>query len=211
MTNAQSTVVPFGKHKGRTVDEIAATDPAYLEWLAGQNWLAERFAAIHAAITAGGEIADTPEHNAIQARFLDLQFRVAFMLAADRAELERCMNPKRWDGSRWVAETDTAAEVLEHVAFEQRNIDVVMGPKDTAWFHAEIKPAMGDDYPAVMRQVGRNGVRYLLIDRYTGAGVPFNTVRAMFLANNVRLVMVAEVEAKMVEAAGLLKSEAPGG
>lgn len=201
MTNPQSTVVPFGKHKGRTVDEIAATDPAYLEWLAGQNWLAERFAAIHAAITSGAEIADTPEHNAIQARFLDLRFRVAFMLAAAPEHLRRTMEPGRWD-----TEGLSVAEALAFVLFERNNVDVTMGPNSSAWFTIEIKPAMGDDYPAVMRQVGRNRVIYLLIDRYTGVGVPLQTVRAMFLANNVQLVTVAEVEAKMTEAAGMLAS-----
>ena len=32
----QSTVIPFGKHKGQTFDEVPL---AYLDWLIGQEWL----------------------------------------------------------------------------------------------------------------------------------------------------------------------------
>ncbi len=33
--------LPFGKHKGQTLDEIAETDDGlkYLDWLVGQHWL----------------------------------------------------------------------------------------------------------------------------------------------------------------------------
>jgi hypothetical protein len=76
-------VIPFGKHKGATVAELLEQDPAYAQWLLGQGWLAERFAELHAAIVArGAGTDDTPEHNAIQARFLDPVFRAAFLQSA---------------------------------------------------------------------------------------------------------------------------------
>lgn len=43
-------VVPFGKHKGRTVAELLTHDPSYAEWITNQGWVAERFAELHAAI-----------------------------------------------------------------------------------------------------------------------------------------------------------------
>lgn len=71
-------IVPFGKHQGLTVAELVVRDPAYVEWLLGQSWLAQRFAKLHEAIiTRGAAPDDTPEHNQIQARFLDPTFRAA--------------------------------------------------------------------------------------------------------------------------------------
>jgi hypothetical protein len=76
-------VVPFGKYKGQTVAELLATDPQYADWLLAQGWLSQRFAELHAAIMSRGAGSDdTPEHNALQARFLSEDFRAAFLLAA---------------------------------------------------------------------------------------------------------------------------------
>lgn len=75
-------VLPFGKHKGTTVAELLAKDPAYAEWVVNQGWVAERFAELHAAILSRGAVSDdSPEHNAIQVRFLDETFRLAFLLS----------------------------------------------------------------------------------------------------------------------------------
>jgi uncharacterized protein (DUF3820 family) len=43
-------VMPFGKHKGRLLQEILVDDPPYLEWLAEQEWFRTEFAALHAVI-----------------------------------------------------------------------------------------------------------------------------------------------------------------
>lgn len=78
-----AVVVPFGKHKGTTVAELLVRDPQYADWLMAQGWLAERFAGLHAAILSRGSAPDdTPEHNAIQVRFLDPAFCAAFLIAA---------------------------------------------------------------------------------------------------------------------------------
>lgn len=78
-------VLPFGKHKGSTVAELLVRDPAYAEWIVAQGWVAERFAELHAAIlTRGAGSDDSPEHNAIQVRFLDPEFQFACVLAARR-------------------------------------------------------------------------------------------------------------------------------
>jgi hypothetical protein len=85
-----AVVVPFGKHKGATVAELLTQDPQYAEWLLAQGWIAERFAELHAAImTRGAGTDDTPEHNALQVRFLDPVFCAAFVLAANPAALGR--------------------------------------------------------------------------------------------------------------------------
>ncbi len=43
---AKTVLMPFGKHKGKTVDQIAETDQGlkYLDWLAGEEWVSGRIA-----------------------------------------------------------------------------------------------------------------------------------------------------------------------
>jgi uncharacterized protein (DUF3820 family) len=33
-----SNIVPFGKYKGRLIEELLLDDPGYLQWLSGQEW-----------------------------------------------------------------------------------------------------------------------------------------------------------------------------
>lgn len=65
------TVVPFGKYKGQPV-ELLLADTGYREWAMAQPWFRERYPAIYqVVINYGCEPVDTPEHNAMQASFLD--------------------------------------------------------------------------------------------------------------------------------------------
>jgi hypothetical protein len=69
-----SEIVPFGKYKGQPV-EVLANDRGYLDWLTAQAWFRERYAGIYTLIVNNfGEPTETPEHNALQARFLDEDF-----------------------------------------------------------------------------------------------------------------------------------------
>lgn len=69
-----SVVVPIGKYKGQPV-EVMLADTSYCEWFAAQPWAQERHVAIYNIITgARPDISETPEHNALQAKFLDDAF-----------------------------------------------------------------------------------------------------------------------------------------
>jgi hypothetical protein len=195
-------VIPFGKHKGRTVAEVLATDPQYADWLSLQGWVAERFVELHAAIVTRGAVSDdSPEHNLIQARFLDPLFRVAFLLAAS----------EHYDKTVPLIR-DRAGT---YVQFEVRGVDVVLVDEGYV-FGIEIKPSLGDDFPSVMRQMrrlsaphiqddGSRGlqVKYLVIDRFA-AVVPLESVREMFKANGMFLITVREIEAEIPNARALL-------
>jgi uncharacterized protein (DUF3820 family) len=43
-------VMPFGKYKGRLLEEIFVDDPSYLDWLAGQDWFRTEFEGLYAAV-----------------------------------------------------------------------------------------------------------------------------------------------------------------
>lgn len=71
MPSSEKNIIPFGKYRGKPV-EVLLGDAAYTEWLRGQGWVAERFPAIHTLIINNfGDPSETPEHNALQLRFLD--------------------------------------------------------------------------------------------------------------------------------------------
>lgn len=74
MSDSRKNIIPFGKYKGQTIDILLA-DEKYAEWLAAQQWFRERFTDLFKALTAIGTQADTPEHNRMQARFLDESYR----------------------------------------------------------------------------------------------------------------------------------------
>ncbi len=66
------TLMTFGKHKGKPVDEVVAIDPDYVRWLLAQDWFAKKNPVIHqTVINLNQEPAETPAHNALQALFLD--------------------------------------------------------------------------------------------------------------------------------------------
>jgi len=70
-TGEERQVVPFGKYKGRLVEELLG-DRAYCEWLTAQSWFKERFQNVYMLIVNyGGQPEESPEHNAFQAIFLE--------------------------------------------------------------------------------------------------------------------------------------------
>jgi hypothetical protein len=74
-TSDDDVVMPFGKYRGRSVIEVMAIDPQYVEWLKTQDWFTVKFVRIYnIVVQAGRPPEDTPEHNAIQVRFLDDEF-----------------------------------------------------------------------------------------------------------------------------------------
>jgi hypothetical protein len=66
----------------------------------------------------------------------------------------------------------------------------------------ELKPAIGDDYPAVLRQMKANsrrgnervpGYKVLVFDRFTAVGATIDQVKAIFNASGFTVLSIAEV------------------
>lgn len=264
---AAALVLPFGKHKGLTVAEVLAKDPGYAEWLTAQGWLAERFAELHAAIaTRGKDGDDTPEHNAMQVKFLDPLYRVACILAAFPGRLtkvrqdmqqgtmewaEAAVRKAEYDRRQWFskpdpetgqdyhgylrnrpdyaergAEADATLRATEDrlaqakaslpmlattVAFEVRGVDVVIreGFGFGSEIGVELKPSMGDDFPAVMRQMQRNNSRVLVVKGFSGTTVAEPLVRQMFGASGFILLFERDIEAEIANARGITDVDPP--
>src|SRR6202008_387495 len=76
-------IVPFGKYQGQRV-EVLLADQGYLQWVISQpglmTMLQTRYPAMFNIITTGAPTSqDTPEHNKLQAMFLERDFQYAFL------------------------------------------------------------------------------------------------------------------------------------
>jgi hypothetical protein len=184
-TIATPNVVPFGKYRGQPV-EVLRQDQNYLDWLAGQEGIRRQYPWIFAVTAAP---ADTPEHNHYQALFLDREFA---------EDVYRACRGHAWgDGYE-----DGEERPPMPVSFEQgmevpsgygsRRIgpaDVQLGYCNYNPVRIEIKPAVGDDYPSVLRQMLLNlcGVLYLV--NYTGTGVTIEQMKEIFARSGVRVLL----------------------
>jgi hypothetical protein len=178
-----SGIVPFGKYKGQPV-EVLIGDVEYCEWLASQPWFRDRFAAIHQVIiNYGQQPTETPEHNEMQAWFLD-------DAVCRRAALAIC--PEAFDAAQYPPHQpplERDAEICDR-RFEEAGWDVAyrMGWEN---FLVECKPLLGDDYPAVLRQVlprQTHGWRAVVVRRYQFERVGWEQVREIFRGSLIRLI-----------------------
>jgi uncharacterized protein (DUF3820 family) len=62
MMTDSTHVVPFGKYKGRLIEELLIDDPAYLQWLAGQDWFRTKFTVLHQTIINRGSEPEETLH-----------------------------------------------------------------------------------------------------------------------------------------------------
>jgi hypothetical protein len=252
---SEGKIIPFGKYKGHSIEQIAGRDPAYLQWLMGQSWFVERFQNLSVTINNFGPAPqETPEHNAMQVRFLDREYQLAFLWAYGSFGTfrrtyvlpgnHRCeVRPDDYECPRFPTHREAVArawaerkmcrdahdrlkqgenvfDVQCNIEFEAHNIDVLLrstirldlgrpgpyGPFRTHErnFAIEIKPTLGDDYPAVLRQISRQyeqvrhtGWRYrpvLLVREYHGAGATFDQVCEFFKTRGIHLMLEKWVE-----------------
>lgn len=184
-------LVPFGKYKDRPVEDMLA-DGDYMAWLEAQPWFRDRFGHLLAGRDADAA-SRTPVHNRLQTLFLERPYRRAFIAAAGSLLASPDFHP---------AHCAVIFERSERYGGGSRHADV--------WFQEftplgdgfvqlevwlEIKPVVADDYPAVIRQMRRNGSEYLFVDRYTGDGATEAQFVAMFRAGNLTVVFKRDVDA----------------
>jgi hypothetical protein len=186
-------VVPFGKYKGKPLEALAQ-DSQYCEWLTQQDWFRARYPAIHTLIiNYFGQPEETPEHNALQALFVDEVFQRRFVAHA----LGGLKNIK-----------------IVNVEFEVNGFDVLIRCADSPSgynrreVYIECKPSVGDDYPAILRQMNSANKRslgtklalFIGVGGYVGTGATLEQVRAIFKSCEIAIVFEEEVRAMAVEA-----------
>lgn len=156
-------IVPFGKYRNQPV-ELMVQDASYMDWLLAQDWFKSRYQSLYMVVVNNGQApSETPEHNLLQNLFLDEDYYPRF--------LEHLFAVTRRSGQNWLPLT------IYTIEFEVDGMDVyvsVEGDKEVRdWYgsidephylkpktevafgeiYIEIKPTLGDDYPAVLRQM----------------------------------------------------------
>lgn len=123
MTEPQGKIVPFGKYKGQPVEALVH-DRQYVEWLTAQPWFKEKFQPIYnLVINNFGEPSETPEHNAMQALFLDDEYVVAVGMAtgADLRAYATCEHRVQEIGQRLASLAEAASN---QIANNERYIEI---------------------------------------------------------------------------------------
>lgn len=269
----KADVVPFGKYKGQPV-EVLANDHDYCQWLMAQEWFRDRYRPIYTIIVNNfGEPADTPEHNQLQALFIDQNYCQRFIMRVAELPIaeeftrrkKRHLAELRYDlqafqkqlhegreaartGQAWWARIDdsyspikypseeydakcrklensiqpleaaiTETECLTvsiskvHAEFELEGADVVLNYgfpiynghwRDDYGIYVELKPSVGDDYPAILRQMMATrerlsgiiaSVLFIGDGGYTGTGATLEQVQAIFLSRKVHIVLLKDL------------------
>lgn len=260
-TGAARNLIPFGKYRGQPI-EILASDKEYTDWLMQQGWIREKHPHMYQVIINNfAEPCDTPEHNRIQAKFMDEGFRTRFAKSASNDVLRLCsvqlsdvietmnymmkaylrdypisdaeqLRMFRLEVESAVTEnrSDNVLSCIGHPAFELRSgvdvsyeavvdkfrlIDDRIGVKKVLRYfttgesvyrlpsfpcpHAttikvEIKPSIGDDYPAVIRQMRRSGANSLLFAEYSGQGVDCETFISLMKSQGFGVAKLGDIE-----------------
>jgi uncharacterized protein (DUF3820 family) len=135
MTDTLTTVVPFGRYRGRPIAELLE-DASYLRWLTGQEWFRTKYVTLHQVIiNRGAEPEETPEHNALQVLFLNDDFCLRFIRAVFRNFDQRVMAKLSKDRERRlkVVENDIEQAVREAQYYER-----VRAADSAAKYHATV-------------------------------------------------------------------------
>ena len=206
-------IVPFGKYRGQPLAALVA-DRGYLEWATAQPGLVERFRwLVNLVRGLVPEDLPTPEHNRLQAKFLD------HGICQATASLLRLHIHPRSIFREYDVGRDSNPEI--EARFEERSVDVVLYTRLDGTEHGlpeneedfivlarlELKPQIGDDFPAILRRFKKqlaagkkcSGARAIVTERFEANGLTFEQAQEM--ADNghgsqIALLLMSEIEAE---------------
>lgn len=125
-SNNTTTLVPFGKYKGKPA-EVLRNDPDYCDWLMSQDWFRSRYQGVYNIIINNfTEPADTPEHNALQAKFLSDDFVAGFIRHALKYDIFSAVSMAFKENSK---ACQNAKELLEKI---QKEAEAYRAEKEAA-------------------------------------------------------------------------------
>jgi hypothetical protein len=186
-------LVPFGKYKGQPI-EVMQMDTAYCNWLSKQNWFREQYGNVYNQVIINNftEPTETPEHNRLQMRFLDEKFVESFMSKKLRPAICAkyfCVKNIYFEHYGW--------DVYIEYEYSKSSEDEADRYGSVSF---EIKPCLGDDFPAVLRQMKKNINRYsstfsvCIIDEFSACGATYEQVQQMFRTSKFSLMKFSDFE-----------------
>ena len=201
--------VPIGKYKGHPI-EVMAEDKQYVEWISSQAWFREKFASLHQMLMQMQVSSDTPEHNAMQARFLDWHYALAATFAIQKTDwmneeafvvkngavIERVMRRRDWKFGYPDVTYSARRCHLNPAKFEYESADVFleMDPiyASTPFDEANY-PSEGYTARSILEAEGfqyRSAYGYLRIELKPSIGDDYPSVLRQCIASNCNVVVV---------------------
>lgn len=171
-------LIPFGKYKGQPIEAIRE-DKRYINWLLAQSWFKDMYENLFTIIINNfQEPTDTPEHNAIQIRFLHDAYALD-CLSKYKDDLKDYFVASR------KFECDTWDVIIELLNYSPKDMEELLDQVNTLErqankegdenlrlqaekliesiknlkFYIEIKPTVSDDYPSILRQMKSSRIR----------------------------------------------------
>lgn len=195
-------LIPFGKYRGQPI-EVLLADHSYLQWLLAQAWFAQQYAQLHTLVLNRGVVPDeTPEHNALQLLFLDegiCRQACRAWHAAYPSKINEWLRAEQFcdianvmferDGiDVWIHYTAAAYEKTEYLTARriERRIEWKWARANRV-LSLELKPSLGDDYPAVLRKM-LNGSGMMLVYEAWQSQMPVSQVERLFMKSGKLLI-----------------------
>jgi len=200
-------LIPFGKYRGMPVDAVIE-DREYTDWLMDQAWFRERYQNLYVTIQNGGAQSDmTPEHNRMQARFLDKDYvksviKSVVMRTRYKSQSDSVLSSIKFDRIGFEVDGwDVVVPASIKVTYSQHDSPPEI-ESESFLFLFELKPAISDDFPAVLRQVksrrkriDRRKIEVVICDSFdVFSSVPFDSVRRMFALSEILLLQSNQLE-----------------
>jgi len=188
-------VIPFGKHRGKPIEALLADKP-YLDWLMQQNWFTVKYEKIINIIHSTAEATETPEHNEMQALFLDENITRSIIKTICNSSIIKITE-----------------EFTTRLAFEEKGFDIYFYTNlsytgDYPYYgdypysgYIELKPCLGDDYPSVLREmkkrimlIGSDRKCYSLIYKdLTTKSITHDQIKTIFKSSGIDVYRLNEL------------------
>ena len=199
--DSADNIVPFGKYRGQPVAVMLADRP-YCEWALAQPGIRERYPTFVTIVVGGGRSPNalTPEHNKLQLLFRDPVTRVEVSIGI--LDSDEIHNAAMWLWEHGALKDPRALYArpygADRVEFEVDGWDVHLDWR--GWlpcnFAIELKPQVGDDYPAILRTMKMRkpgGRRALIIDYFEAERATLDDVKWMFAQSRIVVKTTAEI------------------
>jgi len=193
-------IIPFGKYKGQPLEAIKH-DEQYLDWLSSQDWFREKYANIYQQIIVNNftEPADTPDHNKMQSKFLNKDYCLKVLIKPEDIKKANV----KWHGVEF--ESKEGSDIVctfyydyYDVTYDSGNDEYIRSKKPIRRiFHkvVEIKPFVGDDWPAILRDIKHRKHTYfcakvLIYSGYSGTGCSESEMIEIFKSSEIQVMKV---------------------
>ena len=209
-----SNIITFGKYKDQPI-EVLIHDPEYCQWLMAQSWFNQKFPNLKTIIINNfKEPTHTPEHNRMQAEFLIDDFCIAFLKVVYPSFFD---NPARLTRDWYFKFGENLQKLyLTNRSFEKAGVDVSLSfclefeqtmnlfedktfnylgkdTYETPPLRIEVKPTVGDDYPAILRQMKASKCNILYLSSYNGIGIDEDLFIKYFENEKIKVIFQRDI------------------